>query len=91
MKCRTLTSVLDEPGIGTLQGYEVKIEVDPGAQPKYCKARSLAVPYAMKGNGKEELDCLVSEGIIEHVQFADWAPPNCARSEERWEVPLNLW
>ena len=47
VKCRTLTSVLEsyysvfEPGLGTLQGYEAKIHVDPGAQPKYCKARSL--------------------------------------------------
>ena len=48
VKCRTLTSVLEsyssvfEPG--TLQGYKDKIHVDPGVQPKYCKA--LSVPYA---------------------------------------------
>ena len=62
-----------EPGLGTLQGYEAKIHVDPGAQPKYCKARS--VPYAMRGKVEEELEHLVSEGIIEPVQFADWAAP----------------
>ena len=62
-----------EPGLGTLQGYEAKIHVDPGAQPKYCKARS--VPYAMRGKVEEELERLVSEGIIEPVQFADWAAP----------------
>ena len=55
VKCRTLTSVLKshcsvfEPGLGTLQGYKA-IYVDPGAQPKYCKARS--VPYAMRGKVK---------------------------------------
>ena len=76
VKCRTLTSVLEsyssvfEPGLGTLQGYEAKIYVDPGAQPKYCKARS--VPYAMRGKVEEELERLMSEGIVKPVQFADW-------------------
>ena len=79
VKCGTLTSVLDsycsvfEPGLGTLQGYEAKIYVDPGAQPKYCKAWS--VPYAMRGKVEEKLERLVSDGIIEPVQFADWAAP----------------
>ena len=54
-----------------MKGYEAKIYVDPGAQLKYGKARS--VPYAMRGKVEEELECLVSEGIIEPVQFADWA------------------
>ena len=79
VKCRTLTSLLEsyssvfESGLGTLLGYQAKIHVDPGAQPKYCKARS--VPYAMRGKVEEELEHLVSEGIIEPVQFADWAAP----------------
>ena len=79
VKCRTLTSVLEsyssvfEPGLGTLQGYKAKIHVDHGARPKYYKAQS--VPYAMRGKVEEELECLVSEGIIEPVQFADWAAP----------------
>ena len=53
VKCRRLTSVLErcssvfEPGLGTLQGYEAKICVDPGTQLKYCKVQS--VPFAMRG------------------------------------------
>ena len=58
-----------EPGLGTMQGYEAMIYVDPGAQLKYCKAPS--VPYAMRGKVEEELECLMSEGIIQSVQFAD--------------------
>ena len=50
-----------------MQGYKEKIHVDPGAQPKYCKAQS--VPYAMRGKVEEELEHLVSEGIIEPVQL----------------------
>ena len=76
-------------GLGTLQEYEAKIYVDPGAQPKYCKARS--VPYAMRGKVEEELERLVSEGIIEPVQFADWAAPIVPVGKSDGEVPLNLW
>ena len=54
-----------KPGFGTLQGYEAKIYVDPETQPKYCKAWS--APYAMRCKVEEELECLVSEGIIEPV------------------------
>ena len=71
--CWRATAQCLSQGLGTLQGYEAKIHVDPGAQPKYCKARS--VPYAMRGKVEEELERLVSEGIIEPVQFADWAAP----------------
>ena len=35
-----------QPGLGTLEGYEAKIVVDPEAQPRFCKAHS--VPYAMR-------------------------------------------
>ena len=62
-----------EPGLEMLQGYKAKLHGDPGAQSKYCKARS--VLYAMRGKVEEELESLVSEGIIEPVQFADWATP----------------
>ena len=31
------------------------------------------VPYAMRVKVEQEFNCLVSEGILEPVQFADWA------------------
>lgn len=43
------------------------------AGPKFCKARP--VPYAMKGKIEEELKKLKEEGIIEPVQFSEWAAP----------------
>ena len=76
---RTLARVLDghrllfEPRLGTLQGYAAKIHVDPEAQPRFCKAR--AVPYAMREKVEEELARLEREGIVEPIQFADWAAP----------------
>ena len=58
---------------GTLQKFKAHIYVDPGAKPKYCKARP--IPYAVKGKVEEELDRLVAEGTLEPVQMAEWASP----------------
>ena len=62
-----------QDGLGKLQGYQAAIQVDPDAQPRFCKARS--VPYAMKEMVEKELDRLVEEGTVESVQFSDWAAP----------------
>jgi len=60
-------------GLGKLKGYEAKIHVDPEATPRFCKARP--VPYSLRGKVEEELERLEKEGIIEPVQFAEWAAP----------------
>ena len=60
-------------GLGTLEGYEAKIIVDPEAQPRFYKARS--VPYSMRGKVEDELKRLQQKGIIEPIQFAEWAEP----------------
>ena len=62
-----------QDGLGKLQGYQAVIQVDPDAQPRFCKARS--VPYAMKKMVEQELERLVEEGTVESVQFSDWAAP----------------
>ena len=35
-----------QESLGTFQGYQAKIEVDPDATPRFCKAGT--VPYAMR-------------------------------------------
>ncbi len=60
-------------GLGTLKGTEAKIYVDPGATPKFMKARP--VLYALKAKVEQELDRLESEGIISPVEFTEWAAP----------------
>lgn len=60
-------------GLGTLKGYTAKIHINPGATPRFCKARS--VPYSMQALVDKELDRLLEEGVIEPVQFTDWAAP----------------
>ena len=65
-------SVFQE-GLGTLKNFEAKIHVDPKANPRFCKART--VPYAMREKVEVELERLVKEGTLEPVQLADWAAP----------------
>ena len=62
-----------KPGLGTLKGVEAKLQVDPEARPRFCKARS--VPYAMRTLVEKDLDRLCAEGIIEPLSFAEWAAP----------------
>ena len=47
--------------------------MDADAQPRLCKARS--VPYALREKVEQELTRLTQEGILEPVQFSDWASP----------------
>ena len=60
-------------GLGKLKGHKAKIFVDPSVKPRFCPARQL--PYAVREKVEKELDRLQAEGIIEPVQFADWAAP----------------
>ena len=59
--------------LGTLKGTTATIYVDKDATPRFCKAR--VVPYAMRKLVEEELDRLQQDGIIEPVQFSEWAAP----------------
>jgi len=62
-----------DKGLGTLNGTEAKIYVDPSAPRKFMKA--CPVPYALKAKVEKELDRLQSEGIISPVEFTEWAAP----------------
>ena len=55
-----------QEGLGSLKGYEAKINVDPSATPCFFKARS--VPYAMHEKVEAELDRLVAEGTLVPVE-----------------------
>ena len=48
-----------------------KIYVNHKATLKFCKAKS--VPFALQSKIEVELDHLQEQGVIEAVQFSDWA------------------
>ena len=62
-----------QDGLGTLKGFKAKILVEEGAQPRFCKARS--VPYALREKVEKKLEDLVAEGTLEPTQFSEWASP----------------
>ena len=55
-------------GLGHLRGYHAKIHVEQEAVPKFMKAHPVA--YAMK-----EKNRLTLLGILEPIQFSEWASP----------------
>ena len=59
--------------LGLLKTMSAKIQVDPQAQPRFCKPRP--VPYALRDKVNEEIERLEKAGIIEPVQHAEWAAP----------------
>ena len=62
-----------QDGLGTLKGFKAKILVEEGAQPRFCKARS--VPYVLREKVEKKLEDLVAEGTLEPTQFSEWASP----------------
>ena len=58
---------------GSYASVHAKIQVDPQAEPRFCRARS--VPYALFNKVNPELDRLQKASIFESVEFSDWAAP----------------
>ena len=79
IQSKTLAQVLDcyqdvfKEELRKLKGHQARIYVDPGAQSRFCKARP--VPYVMRSKVEAELQRLTEQGILQPVQFADWAAP----------------
>ena len=60
-------------GLGKVKGFTAKLHVSPDAQPCFYKPRP--VPHSLRTKLEKELKHLESLGIIEPVQFSDWAVP----------------
>ena len=60
-------------GLGKIKGMEVKIHLEPGAQPQFFQPR--IVPLALRARVEKELERLAEEKVIEPVQFSEWAAP----------------
>ena len=64
---------LFEEELGELKGTTAKIYIDSDARPRFCYARQ--VPYALKEKVDTEIERLVNAGILEPIQFSEWATP----------------
>ena len=59
--------------LGELRNYTAPLRVDPNTKPIFSKARH--VPYALQEKVDKEVDRLESLGIIEPIQYPEWAAP----------------
>lgn len=75
----SLSSILNEnqevfaDELGTIKSHKAKLSVSAEATPRFHRPRS--VPYALKSAVEKELDRLESMGVLEHVDFSEWAAP----------------
>ena len=61
------------PELRLARNIDAKLYLEPDAIPRFCNARP--VPYALHEKVENELNRLQADGIIEPVQFAEWAAP----------------
>lgn len=59
--------------LGHIKDAPATIHLDPSHTPRFYKARP--VPYSLRNKVEKELDRLLEQGVIEPVQFSDWAAP----------------
>ena len=59
--------------VGKVNGIETKLNLKAEAKPVFPKARP--VPYTKKSKISERLNLLESQGIIQKLQYSEWAAP----------------
>ena len=59
--------------MGLMKHIQAKLHVKEGTRPVFLKPRS--VPYALKEPISRELDRLESQGVLEKVNYSEWAAP----------------
>ena len=62
-----------KPELGRIKGVEARLHINPEAQPRFYKLRS--VPYALRQKVEQELDRLEEARVIVPTQHSDWAAP----------------
>ena len=59
--------------LGVFKNVKAKLHIKPDVKPKYCKPRS--VPYALREPIERGIERLVEQGVLEKVEYSDWAAP----------------
>jgi hypothetical protein len=67
------SSVNEIEEFNSVPNFEVNLELNDGAQPVFRKARSL--PFALLDKVNEKLELLVQGGVLEAVEYSEWASP----------------
>ncbi len=73
-------------GLGTFKGRKVKIEVDPGAEPCYFKARTL--PFVVRQKVEEERTGTLSSRGNSRACKALTVGHTPGSGDEEWATPL---
>ena len=72
-KLITKYSSLFDDTLDTIKGVKAHLEMKPNSTPKFFKPRP--VPFALKDKIGEELKRLEKLGVLEKIEFSDWATP----------------
>lgn len=64
---------LFSPGLGKAKGIQADLKVKENARPKFFKPRPM--PYALKEGVASELKRLQELGVLEKIDYSDWAAP----------------
>lgn len=68
-----LNNQLFNENLGTVKGVEAELRVKKEARPRFHRARP--IPYAIRDAIEGELISLVKSGVIEKIDYSDWAAP----------------
>lgn len=72
--------------LGSFNRFKVRLQVKESSIPKYFKPRP--VPFALKGKVEEELDRLVSLGILVPIDHSQYATPIVPVLKENGQVKI---
>ena len=64
---------VDKADLGKVVKMEARLRIKDGAQPIFFKPRP--VPFALKEGITRELNRLEASGVIEKIEYSDWAAP----------------
>ena len=72
-KLRSRYSRVFSSELGHCSKIKAHISLVPNAVPKFCKSRQ--IPFALADKVKDELERNISLGILEKIDFSEWATP----------------
>jgi hypothetical protein len=74
------------PGLGRCTKLKASIHLKPGAKPVFSKPR--VIPFSRRTAVKEELERLVKEDVLHHLDYSDYAVPIVPVSKPNGKVRI---